>query len=227
MNRGTAKALRDGVSIGIAVGVVGIAFGVLARSAGLSVAKSCALSLLVFTGASQLAAVGIVGAGGSAAAALGAALLLASRNALYGPIVAQWFRRERPATRALLAQVIIDESTGVGSAQPDDSSRRVGFIAGGVGVYVLWNLGTLIGAIAGDLVGSVETWGLDAAFPAAFVALLAPHLATSPGRVAALVGAVITVMAMPVVPIGVPILLASGGAVVAAAQAARASSGVT
>ena len=228
--RRAANARRDGFSIGLAVGVVGVAFGVLARATGLSVAKTCAMSLLVFTGASQFAAVGVIGAGGTGLAALGSALLLASRNTLYGPVVAQWFGRDPLPRRAVLAQLIIDESTGIGSAQPDHASRRVGFIAGGLGVYIFWNLGTLAGALLGDVVGSVEAWGLDAAFPAAFVALLWPHLEHRPGRVAALVGGVITLVTVPVLPVGVhlgsvadavlrvgvPILLASLGAAAAA-----------
>jgi len=215
------RPVRDGVALAAAVGVVGVVFGVLARSAGLSVAQACAMSLLVFTGASQFAAVGIVGAGGSGAAAIGSALLLAARNTLYGPVVERWFRRDRVVVRAALAQVVIDESTGVGAAQTTDADRRRGFIATGIGVYVLWNLGTLVGAVAGDLVGDLERWGLDAAFPASFVALLAPHLRHRPGRVAACSAAAIAVATVPVLPVGVPILLTAVGAAVALIDAER------
>lgn len=215
------SARRDGLTLGLAVGVVGIVFGVLARSAGLSVPKTCVMSLLVFTGASQFASVGVVGTGGSDLAALGSALLLAARNALYGPVVARWFRGDPAARRAAVAQVIIDESTGIGAAQPDVAASRVGFLASGLGTYVAWNLGTLAGAAAGDLVGDLERWGLDAAFPAVFVALLAPHLTTRPGRVTAAVAGAVAVAAVPALPVGVPILLASLGAVAGAMVAGR------
>lgn len=215
------RARRDGVAIAVAVGIVGVVFGVLARATGLSVAKTCVMSLLVFTGASQFAAVGVIGAGGSSMAALGSALLLAARNALYGPVVAQWFGQESRPARAALAQVIIDESTGVGAAQTTRSGRRAGFLAGGVGCYIAWNLATLLGATAGGFIGDLETWGLDAAFPAVYVAILAPHLSTSPGRITALVGAAITLALVPALPVGLPVLGSTVGAVVGAVLAYR------
>ena len=116
------RALRDGLALAFAVGLVGIVFGVLARSSGLSVAKACAMSLLVFTGASQIAAASVIGAGGTQYAALGSALLLAARNALYGPVVVPWFRESSTLTRVGLAHVVIDESTGMGSCQPCTTS---------------------------------------------------------------------------------------------------------
>ena len=214
-------ALRDGLALAVAVGLVGIVFGVLARSSGLSVAKACAMSLLVFTGASQIAAAGIVGSGGSAIAALGSALLLAARNALYGPVVAPWFRGTPVAARAGIAHVIIDESTGMGAAQTTPSQRRTGFLAAGLGVYVAWNLGTLLGAAAGDVVGDLQRWGLDAAFPAVYVAMLAPHLASRPGKVSALIAGAVAVAMVPVLPVGVPILVCTVGAAVGAVVAHR------
>lgn len=216
-----AAARRDGLLLGLAVGVVGVVFGVLARSAGLSVAKACVMSLLVFTGASQFAAVGIVASGGSGVAALGSALLLAARNTLYGPVVAQWFGKDPVAARAPLAQVIIDESTGVGAARTSLPAQRSGFLTGGVAVYVVWNLGTLVGALVGDVVGDLERWGLDAAFPAVFVALLAPHVSTRPGRIAAVTAGAVVAAAVPVLPVGVPILLSVLGAVAGSRAATR------
>ncbi len=206
-----ATPIRDGVSIGIAVGFVGVAFGVLAEAEGLSVAKACALSLLVFTGASQFAAVSVLGAGGTLGAALGSALLLSVRNGLYGPVVARWFGGEPVARRAVVAQIIIDESTAVGAAQPTTNESRTGFLAGGLGVYVAWNLGTLLGALGGSALGDTDRWGLDAAFPAAFVALLAPHVRSKPGQVAALVAAAICIVAVPTMPAGSPVLLGALG----------------
>ncbi len=198
----------------MAVGVVGIAFGVLARSAGLSVAQTCAMSLLVFTGASQLAAVGIVAGGGSIVTAIGSALLLGARNALYGPAVAPWFGSRSTSTRLGVAHLVIDESTGLGASQPDANEEpfaraRTGFLAAGLAVYVFWNLGTLIGALTGDLLGDISRWGLDAAFPAAFAALLAPHLRRREGQVTAAIAFVIVAVAIPLLPAGVPVLIAA------------------
>src|SRR4051794_24507150 len=111
------RAFRDGVALALAVGLVGIVFGVLARTSGLSVAKTCAMSLLVFTGASQISAASIIGSGGSPLAALGSALMLASRNALYGPVVSPWFRDVPLIGRLGVTQIVIDESAGLGAAQ--------------------------------------------------------------------------------------------------------------
>ena len=172
------------------------------------------MSLLVFTGASQFAVVGIVAGGGSIGTALGSALLLGARNALYGPVVAPWFASRSTATRLVVAQLVIDESTGVGAAQPDANAvpctrAATGFLAAGVAVYVFWNLGTLIGALAGDLLGDINRWGLDAAFPAAFAALLAPHVRQQAGQVTAAIAFAVVVVTLPVLPAGVPVLVAA------------------
>lgn len=198
---------RAGLVISLAIGFVGITFGVLARSAGLSVLQACVMSLLVFTGASQFAVVGVLAGGGTLLAGVGAAVLLAVRNTLYGPIVAPalkgpWWKR------AAMAHLVIDESTGVAAAQPDDATARKGFLVTGLGVLVCWNLGTLIGALAGDVVGDPNRFGLDAAFPAVSLALLAPHLRHVRGRTAAAVAAALALLAVPLVPVGVPVLLA-------------------
>lgn len=212
------RPVRDGIAIGVAVSVVGVAFGVLARSSGLSVAKTCAMSLLVFTGASQFAVVSITAAGGSVGAALGSALLLSARNGLYGPVVAQWFRN-RPLVECLaVTQIVIDESTGIGAAQgdaltEDPRDARTGFLVAGLTIYVGWNIGTLLGALAGDIVGDTSRWGLDAAFPAAYLSLLVPHLRSRPGQVAAAVAATLVVAGIPLLPTGVPVLVAALGAV--------------
>ena len=210
------RPVRDGVAIGVATGLVGVVFGVLATTSGQSVAQACVMSLLVFTGASQFAATSIVGDGGSLGAALGTGLLLAARNALYGPLVARWFADRPWLTRLGITQIVIDESAAVGAAQPDPAASRRGFLAAGLAIYLLWNVGTLVGALTGEALGRAETLGLDAAFPAAFVVLLAPHLRHRPGRVAAIVAAIIAVTTIPVVPTGVPILLAGLGALPAA-----------
>jgi predicted branched-subunit amino acid permease len=161
------------IAIGITTGVFGISFGVLSVAAGLSVAETCAMSLLVFTGASQFAAIGVVASAGAPVAAVAAGLLLGVRNAAYGLTVSPFLPR-RLVPRVLSTQVIIDESTALALANPDDKTGA--FIAGGVSVFVFWNLGTLFGALAGSGIGDPSRFGLDAAFPASLLALVAPRL---------------------------------------------------
>ncbi len=200
----------DGVAIGGAIFYVGVAFGVLARTNGWSVTQACVMSLTVFTGASQFALVGILGSAGTSAAAVAGALLLASRNAVYGAVVSRWFP-DGVLRRAAVAQLVIDESTGLGAAQRDALEQpapraRIGFLAGGLSVYVGWNLGTLLGAIVGRSIGDVSALGLDAAFPAVFLALLVPHLRTRSGLVTAGIAVGIVALVAPWAPAGVPVL---------------------
>jgi 4-azaleucine resistance transporter AzlC len=208
-----ADPVAASIVLGLAVGVFGISFGVLAVASGLSVSKALAMSLLVFTGASQFAAVGVVDSGGSTAAALGSALLLAARNGAYGLALSRTLTGRLP-TRLLAAHLVIDESTAMSTAQPDPASRRKGFWVAGLSVFVFWNLGTLIGALGGDAIGDPERYGLDAAFPAGFVALVAPHLKSIDGRLAALIGTVVALLLVPVAPAGVPVLAASAAVLV-------------
>lgn len=201
--------VRDAVLLGAAVGVFGASFGVLSVTAGLSVAKTCALSLLVFTGASQFAAVGVVAAGGSIASAMGSALLLAARNAAYGLAMAPILGPQPLPRRAVAAQLTIDESTAMAAGQTDPALAGRAFWATGISIYVLWNIGTFLGALAGNAVGDPSKLGLDAAFPAGFIALMAPHLRRRRGRVAAVAGAVIALVLVPLTPAGTPILAAA------------------
>lgn len=198
-----------------AVGVVGITFGVLADAAGFDLPRIVFLSAVVFTGASQFAVVSVVSAGGGAPAAVGSALLLAARNALYGPVVA---RVLAPGGRRwLAAHFVIDETTGMAAARDDPADAADAFWYTGLWLWLLWNSGSLIGALAGRALGDPEVWGLDAAFPAAFLALLVPHLATRPGRVAAVGGALVAVTTVSWTPAGVPLLLAAAAVVPALA----------
>ena len=191
----------------MAVGVFGVSFGVLATASGLSIAKTCALSLLVFTGASQFTAVSIHASGGSSASALASALLLAARNGAYGLSMSRRMRGGL-ARRLLAAHLTLDESTAMASAQPDDRDAEKAFWITGVAVFVFWNIGTLAGALVGDHIGDPARYGLDAAFPVGFVALLMPQLRAQPGRVAALGGAAIALVLIPLTPVGVPVLAA-------------------
>ena len=195
------------ITLALAVGVFAVSFGVGAVSAGASVAQTCAMSLLVFTGASQFSAVSVIGAGGSSASALSGALLLAARNGVYGLTMAR--RLDGSLGRRLLAaQLTIDESTAMSAAQSDADAQRAAFWITGASLYVFWNLGTLLGALAGSAIDP-QTFGLDAAFPAAYVAMLWPLLRDGRGRLAAALGAVICVSLIPFVPVGIPILCAA------------------
>jgi 4-azaleucine resistance transporter AzlC len=206
--------------LAIAVGVVGLTFGVLADAAGLELAQIIVMSALVFTGASQFAAVSVVEGGGSGGAAVGSAMLLAARNALYGPVVARLLPRAW-LPRAIGTHLTIDETAAMASVQDNDAEGADAFWWTGIWLWSLWNLGSVAGALIGAVIGEPETWGLDAAFPAAFVALVAPHLRTAPGRVAAVLGAGLAVVTVPIAPAGVPLLVAAIAVVPAFAYARR------
>ncbi|MDO8389377.1 MAG: AzlC family ABC transporter permease [Actinomycetota bacterium] len=195
------------VTLGFAVGVFAISFGVSSVAAGATVGQTCALSLLVFTGASQVSAVSVIGSGGSAASAFGGAALLAARNGVYGLAMAPHLKGRLP-TRLIAAQLTIDESTAMAAAQDDDAHKSAAFWITGLSVYLFWNVGTLIGALLGTAIDP-STYGLDAAFPAAFVAILFPLLRERRPALAALLGGAICLVLIPFTPVGVPILCAA------------------
>ena len=201
---------RDGLLLAAAVGVIGMTFGVLADAAGFSTWQIIAMSMFVFTGASQFAAVSVIDAGGSAFAAVGSAMLLAARNGLYGPVMHPYLHGS-VARRAASAHLLIDETTGMAVAQPDPADRADAFHFTGIWLWLFWNLGSVAGAGLGDLLGDPEVYGLDAAFPASFVALLWPHLRGSAGRIVAAVGATLALVAIPLLPAGGPLLVAAAG----------------
>lgn len=199
--------LRDALGIGIAVGAYGLSFGAAAVTAGLSTAQACALSLLLFTGASQFALVGVLGAGGSTLAAVAGALLLGTRNTLYAVRLSSLVPTPWPR-RGVAAQLTIDESTAMATAAPAGLAAT-GFWATGASVYVLWNLATLLGAVGAARLGDPAVLGLDAAVPAAFLALLWPQLRDRGRAAVALAGGLLALAAVPFTPPGVPVLLAS------------------
>ncbi|WP_291809070.1 AzlC family ABC transporter permease [Cellulomonas sp.] len=208
-----AAARRQAVSVSVATGLYGVSFGALSVAAGLSVPQTMALSLLMFSGGSQFAFIGVVGAGGAVGAAVASAALLGARNGLYGaqltPLLDLPWRWRLPA-----AHVTIDESTAVATAQPSRRAARVGFWWTGVGVLVLWNLFTLLGALAGDRLGDPRAYGLDAAAGAAFLAPVWPRLASRTAQGVAAAAVVVALATTPVLPAGVPVLLAALVAVV-------------
>jgi 4-azaleucine resistance transporter AzlC len=206
------RTLADAAGIGIAVGVYGISFGVLAVASGMTPAQACVMSMLVFTGASQFAFVGVLAAGGGAVAAMGPAVMLALRNAAYGLSLAP-ILRGRLGRRALLAHLVIDESTAMARAQDEPASAGRAFLATGVSVWLCWNLGTLLGAIVGGGLGDPRALGLGAMFPAAFLALLAPQLRRRGAPAAAVAGAAVAAVLLPFAPAGVPVIAALAGLV--------------
>ncbi|MFF4188624.1 AzlC family ABC transporter permease [Streptomyces sp. NPDC001691] len=203
-----AAVVRDALGVGIAVGLSGFAFGVTSAGSGLGLLQTCALSLLVFTGASQFALVGALAAGGNPFTAAAGAFFLGTRNAFYGLRLSQLLALPR-ALRPLAAQWVIDETTAVTLAQPTRRAARIGFAVTGLSLYVLWNLTTLAGALGAQALGDTDAWGLDAASPAVFLALLAPMLKTSTERVTAALAVVFVLALVPVLPAGAPVLLAA------------------
>lgn len=206
---------RQAASVTAAVAPFGIVFGAAAATAGLTLVEAIGFSVFVFGGSSQFAAVEILGDGGSVVSAAIAGMLLNVRSLAFGVIMAPalagaWWQR------AWMSQLMIDESTAVGSAQSERRWRRYGYLAGGIGVFVVWNLTTIVGFLlfseAGDLINDL---GLDVAGPAAFLALLWPRLASRPQLAVAVVGALVALVLVPIAPAGVPIL-ASMVAVLAA-----------
>lgn len=215
---GHRRALRrQALVIAVATAAYGVSFGVLSVAAGLSVAKTCALSLLMFTGASQFAVVGVLGGGGLAGAAAVNALLVGARNLAYGFAAAPLLAAGR-GRRALEAQLVIDETVAMARAQSDSDDARYAFRATGLAIYVLWNLGTLVGALAsGGL--DPSRLGLDAMFPAAFLALLAPQLRQPGAARLAVAGAAVALLTLPFTPAGIPVIAAALTVVLAASSA--------
>lgn len=209
-SREVTAAIRSSLAVGLAVAAYGVSFGALSVAAGLDVWQTCVLSLLMFSGGSQFALIGIVGSGGTvaAAAAITSAALLGVRNTLYAirmaPVVGG-----RSIRTLLAGHWTIDETTAVAIAQPTPEGQRVGFWWTGVTIYVGWNLTTLIGALIGDLLGDVRQYGLDAAAAAAFLGLLWPRLKTLQPVIVAIGAAVVATVLTPVVPAGVPVLAAA------------------
>ncbi|PWI20451.1 branched-chain amino acid ABC transporter permease [Streptomyces sp. Act143] len=203
-----AAVVRDALGVGVAVGLSGFAFGVTSAGSGLTLLQTCALSLLVFTGASQFALVGALAAGGNPLTAAAGAFFLGVRNAFYGLRLSQLLALPR-AVRPFAAQWVIDETAAVALAQTGPRQVRIGFAVTGLSLYVLWNLTTLLGALGAEAVGDTDAWGIDAAGPAVFLALLAPMLKSTTERSAAGLAVLLGLGLLPVLPAGVPVLAAA------------------
>ena len=207
MSRIESTTLRDSLSVSITVGAYGTAFGAAAVANGFSLLQTCLLSLLTFSGASQFAVIGVLGAGGSALSGIATASLLGIRNGVYGVIMAPRLK-VKGFKRVVAAQITIDESTAVALGQEvrGEKAMRQGFWLTGFGVFLFWNLFTLAGALGAQAMGDIRAWGLDSAVPAAFLGLVWPRLKTNRDRVLA-VGCMIFALAMtPILPAGLPII---------------------
>ena len=220
MSKIESTTFRDSLSVSITVGAYGIAFGAAAVANGFSVLQSCLLSLLTFSGASQFAVVGVLGAGGTALSGIATASLLGFRNGLYGVIMAPRLK-VKGFKRVVAAQVTIDESTAVALGQEvrGEKAMRQGFWLTGFGVFFFWNLFTVAGALGAQAMGDIRAWGLDSAVPAAFLGLVWPRLQSTRDRVLA-VGAMVFALAMtPILPAGLPIIATAFIAIVVGLRA--------
>ena len=211
----TRRVVVSSLTLSGAVGIFALSFGVASVSAGASVWQTCALSLFVFTGASQFSAMSVVGAGGSMLAAYGGAVLLAARNLVYGLALSSSAKSVagNMPRRLFAAHFVIDETTALALAESSPKLRKIAFWTTGLGLFSFWNLGTLIGALAGSAIDP-QKFGLDIAFPAAFIVMLMPHLRSKLGRQAAMLGGAMCLISISFLPVGVPILLAASAVLV-------------
>ena len=212
------KALRAGLAVGLATTAYGVSFGALATLSGLDIWQTCFLSLVMFTGGSQFALIGVLASGGLSAggAAVTSAALLGTRNVFYSirmaPVIGPGFLR-----RAAAAQLTIDESVAVAVAQPTPRAQRYGFWVTGIVIYLGWNLTTLLGALIGDLIGDVSAYGLDSDAAAAFLGLLWPRLKARQAQAVTVAAALVATLLTPVLVPGLPVLVAAVVAVVVGA----------
>jgi 4-azaleucine resistance transporter AzlC len=204
---------RDSFTVSITVGAYGIAFGAAAIADHFTILQASLLSLLLFSGASQFALVGVLGAGGSALSAISTSTLLGTRNALYGLRMAP-ILNHKGWRRAIGAQLTIDESTGVALSQDTNENMVRGFWYTGVGVFIFWNFFTLLGALGAKAIGNPSAWGLDAAVPAAFLGMLWPRLKGKDTWAVAGAAVLIALALVPLVPAGVPIIACASIAII-------------
>jgi len=205
INPNRKQVVRTALSVAFTVGLYGAAFGAAGVTAGFSILQTCLLSILLFSGASQFAVVGIMGAGGSAVSAIATATLLGFRNALYGLQMAP-ILKVKGLKRILAAQITIDESTAVATLQENDADRRRGFYVTGIGVFVFWNLFTFLGALGASAIGDPAVWGLDAAVPAAFCGLIWPRLKNKTHFIVSAVAIAWALLLTPITAAGIPII---------------------
>lgn len=201
------EALRDVTPMAASAAILGASFGAIAVAAGLPVWLASAMSVLVFAGGSQFLVVGVIAAGGGAIAAVVGGLILNARHLPFGLAVGDaltgpWWKR------LIGSHLLVDESTAFYLAAPDPRRARAAYWACGISLFVSWNLGTVAGGVVGQLISDPKVFGLDAAFPAALLALVMPRLKEAPVLRASVLGGAIAVATTPFLPGGVPVLLA-------------------
>jgi len=206
--------VRDAAALGAAVLMVGISFGALAVAAGVSPWLTVGMSLLVFAGGAQFLAIGVLASGGAAAAAVAGGLLLNARHLPFGLAVSGAIGRSWPA-RLVGSHLLVDETVAFATAQRDPRRARLAFWTAGLTLFAAWNVGTAIGVLAGQAVGDPAAFGVDAAFPAGLLALLMPSLGDRDARRVAAVGVALALLATPLLPAGLPVLVALAGLVAA------------
>lgn len=204
------SVIADSLGVGLATGAYGVSFGAIGAASGLSVVQTCVLSLVVFTGASQFAFVGVIAAGGAPLAGAATAILLGSRNLFYGLSVAAHLNVHGMA-KVATAHIVIDESTAMAVTRDNSHQARLGFHWTGWSIFILWNFTTFLGAIAGNAMGDPRAYGLDAAVGAAFLGLLWPRLTSTFARSIALIAAAAAMGLVPFAAAGMPIIV--GGAI--------------
>ncbi len=209
-----SQVLRDAGGVAVATGAYAISFGAISLAAGLNFWQTMTLSLFMFTGGSQFGLVGVVAGGGAPLAGAATAIMLGARNSLYGLRLSELLD-VRGARRLLAAHLVIDESTAMSIGRDSPRAARLGFYATGIGVFALWNLGTMVGLVGASWLSDPRLLGLDAAAPAAFLALLAPRLRNREAWAVALAAAIVALVAVPFVPVGIPVLIAALVGVVA------------
>jgi 4-azaleucine resistance transporter AzlC len=209
-------------SIAIAAAVVGASFGVFARASGVDPWLACAMSVFVFAGGAQFLVIGLIAGGSGPAAAVLAALVLNARHIPFGLSLVHVLRGSF-LKRALASHVMIDESTALALAQPTPELAERAFLTMGITLFVTWNIGTVVGVFAAGAIGDPAALGIDAAFPAGLLAMLAPQLRRREARAAAAAGAALALATTPFLPAGAPIMLAGVGAVVGLAFAPEAA----
>ena len=211
-----SSVLSISVGVGLATGLYGISFGALAVAAGLNIWQTQVLSLLMFSGGSQFAFIGVIAAAGAGGAGVGAAIvsawLLGVRNGFYAVRMSPILKKVG-LSKLIPALITIDESTAVAIGQSSDENQRKGFWYTGISVFIFWNAMTLVGAILGDALGDPKAYGLDAAAAAAFLGLLWPRLVERQALAVAAAALLIAVVSSPVLPAGIPVLLAGIAAV--------------
>lgn len=206
--RSSARAgFRDAIPLALVVGVFGVSYGILAVDAGFGKLAPLIMSLTTFGGSAQFAAVSVIGSGGAAAAATLAAVLLNTRYLAIGFSISPYLSGG-PLSRFLRSNLVVDESWAV-AVRPDGSTDQARLLGAGLAIYVFWATGTIIGVIGGDFLGDPKDLGLDAAFPALFLALVAPMVRERKALLAAVLGATIAIALVPFVRPGIPIVAAA------------------